>query len=133
MYSNMQQACRTLGNGLYDFMPSLFTTTTSPGSTSRMYFASMRSSAQVSEASTYEPSSIPRQSGLNPCGSLTPIISLSVSMSREYEPCMRMSASTTLGIIAPDWDCAMRCTMSSLSMEVWKMEPYASSSSLTAR
>src|SRR5512135_2937597 len=91
MYSKMQHACRTLGNGLYDFVPSLFMTITSPGSMSRMYFASMRSSAQVSEARTYEPSRIPRQSGLKPCGSLTPIISFSVSMISEYEPWMRLS------------------------------------------
>ncbi len=51
MYSKMQAAGAAGGNGWYDDMPSLLNTTSSPGSTSRSYVASIRSRAQVSEAS----------------------------------------------------------------------------------
>jgi len=48
--------------------------------------ALIRSRAQVSEATTYAPSTWPRQSGRTPCGSLTAISSFSRSIRRLYAP-----------------------------------------------
>ncbi|GBE04321.1 hypothetical protein BMS3Abin09_01254 [bacterium BMS3Abin09] len=52
-----------------DFSPSLFMITISPGSTSRIYLAPIRSKAHVSDATTYDPSTSPMLRGLNPNGS----------------------------------------------------------------
>ena len=57
------------GTGWKDRSPLRSTTTSSPGSTSRTYSASIRSRAQVSEAMIVAPSSRPMTSGRKPQGS----------------------------------------------------------------
>ena len=96
-YSKMQNAFRALrGSGLIDLSPSWIMMTTSPGSTSRINLAWIRSKAQVSLESTHAPSTLPRHSGRNPCGSRTPTSSFSVMITSEYAPSMRRSVCTRL-------------------------------------
>src|SRR5882724_7286326 len=63
--------------------PPVSITRISPGSTSRSTFASMRSSAQVSEATTHAASSRPSVRGRNPYGSRIAYIASGVSTSSE--------------------------------------------------
>ena len=104
-------------------------TTISPGSTSRTNFAWIRSSAQVSLASTQASPILPMHNGRKPCGSRTPINSFSVMITSEYAPSMRRIVCTRLLSRPPRVGCAMRCRMISLSTVVWKIDPLDSSSS----
>ncbi len=77
MYSKMQKRRSAGWNGLMLVTPSAVSTTISPGSTSRMNSASMMSSAQVSDASTWlvpdAVSSLPSTIGRKPIGSRMPM------------------------------------------------------------
>ncbi len=65
-------------------MPSAFTITISPGSTSRRNSAPITLNAQDSEAKTMAlPLTRPMHSGRTPCGSRTTITSFSVRMVSE--------------------------------------------------
>ena len=83
MYSKMQGRGGFGGNGLWLCAPRSSNTMTSPGSTSRTYFAPMMSSAQVSDARIGQPSSSPSTSGRMPSGSRAPISFLLVSDTSE--------------------------------------------------
>ena len=124
-YSNMQNALLLALNGHSLRIPSLSMITTSPGSTSRMNSAWIRSNAQLSDASTYAPSNFPRQSGRNPCGSRNPMISRSPMSTIENAPSIRRSAASPPPV-PRGW--ASRCRTISLSTVVWKIDPRASSS-----
>ena len=63
-------------------IPSSVIITTSPGSISLTKSAPIISKAQVSEHKIYEPSKLPKTSGLIPRGSLAPINFLFVSITR---------------------------------------------------
>src|SRR5437667_97197 len=63
-YSNTQCWRSVAGKARIDSGPASVMATISPGSTSRSNFASMRSSAHVSDATTQESASRPRLSGL---------------------------------------------------------------------
>ena len=111
-------------------MPPFSTTTISPGSTSRMNSASIRSNELVSLDSTNASLSRPITSGRKPFGSRTPIILLVAGQQhqrvRAADPAQRRDAAcrATSGSRA----FAIRWTMTSVSLEVWKIEPWASSS-----
>ncbi len=81
-YSNTHCSRWAGRNGLTDVRPCSSITRISPGSTSRSTLASIRSSAQVSEASTHASSSRPSVSGRKPEGSRTPMTDVGVSSSR---------------------------------------------------
>ena len=83
MYSKMQKRDCCALKGKCVWTPSLSTTIISPGFTSRTYSAPMMSSAQVSLAKIYAPSSWPITSGRTPLGSRTPISFLEVSATSE--------------------------------------------------
>ena len=84
--------------------------TSSPGSTSRSYFACSRSKAQVSEAKTkvsgapLTPAMRPMESGRKPCGSRAAKMRLRVIMTMENAPstCASESAmqSTSMELLA---------------------------------
>jgi hypothetical protein len=79
----MQRRVGPDGNGLNDRIPSSSIITISPGSTSRIYSARTRSSAQVSDATIVASFSLPSTSGRNPCGSRAAIMQRSVSSAIE--------------------------------------------------
>ena len=106
MYSNTQNARRRPGITGNDSRPRSDSVTTSPGSTSRISSAPIRSNAQVSEATQY-PSVLPSgattrpiDSGRRPCGSRNATTHSSVITTVENAPCIRgrisASASCTL-------------------------------------
>ena len=63
---------------------------------SLIYLAPIISSAQVSEARTYDPFNDPKTSGRIPKGSLTPISFLFVKITNEYAPLILFKASINL-------------------------------------
>ena len=71
----MQKLFCTGAQGKSEVSPCSLMMSTSPGSISRRYSASIRSRAQVSLATTWAPfSSTPRHSGRKPLGSRTAIM-----------------------------------------------------------
>ena len=113
-------------------MPPFSITTSSPGSSSRRRSASIRSNEVVSEDSTYAFLSRPITSGRNPFGSRAPISFAlwpsEASITSEYAPRTRLSAATSLATTSGSRAFAIRWTITSVSLDVWKIEPEASSS-----
>ena len=127
--SNTQNVGAAISGIRCDVMPPLSITTISPGSTSRMNSASIRSNEQVSLDSTNASLSRPITSGRNPFGSRTPIILASwVKQISEYAPRTRRSAAVSRPSTSASRALAIRWTMTSVSLEVWKIDPLASSS-----
>ena len=128
MCSKMQKSRARARNGRRLRSRPRRITTTSPGSTSRSKLAPIRSSAQVSLATTQAPSRRPSESGRKPCGSRAAISASPVSITRLKAPFTRESAS----IRRSSWLCsrerASSCTITSLSAVVLKIAPRPSSS-----
>ena len=110
--------------------PSPVTMISSPGSTSRSYFARSRSKAHVSEAKTTVsgPSGLwmrPIDSGRKPWGSRAAKMRSRVIITIEKAPstCRNESAIASTSVVA--CECAMSCTMISESLVVWKNAPCA--------
>ena len=101
--------------------PSSLTITNSPGSTSRSYFACSRSNAQVSEANTnvsgapFTPAIRPIESGRKPCGSRAAKIRLRVIITIENAPSTCASESAMQSTSIDCRECAISCTMISVS------------------
>ena len=94
-----------------------------------MNSASIRSNELVSLDSTNASLRRPITSGRNPFGSRTPIIlSSEVRRISEYAPRTRRSAATRRPRTSGSFAFAIRWTITSVSDEVWKIEPVASSS-----
>mmetsp|Transcript_53233 Transcript_53233/g.124596 ORF Transcript_53233/g.124596 Transcript_53233/m.124596 type:complete len:238 (+) Transcript_53233:829-1542(+) len=94
----------------------------SPGSTSRTYCALHRSSAHVSEATTYpsvplgpRPTSLPRQRGRKPLGSRTATRCESVKITTEKAPSAWVMASKIWSSWLLRFECEIRCRKSSES------------------
>ena len=113
--------------------PSSDTMTSSPGLTSRSYLAWRRSKAQVSDANTNVsgappmPAIRPMESGRKPWGSRAAKIRLRVIMTMEKAP-STWASDSAMQSTSIDWrECAMSCTMISVSEVVWKSAPSRSS------
>ena len=104
MYSNRQNARRCDSATIRVPIPRSVKVTTSPGWTSRRYWAPIRSNAQDSLATQYAggpPFSaiIPSASGLSPCGSRKATTASSVITTVEKAPLSRGSTSATASSI----------------------------------
>ena len=87
MYSNTQEAFSVSPTCVRsERMPSLSTTTISPGSRSRTRCAPMASRAQLSEAKMVLLPNCPMHRGRKPCGSRAAINLLGDMMTSEYAP-----------------------------------------------
>jgi hypothetical protein len=98
-------------------------TSISPGSISLSYSASIRSKAQDSEDTTHESLSLPSIRGLKPPGSLTAIRCFSVRITSEYEPLTLPRAYLSLSTRLFSLLDASRCTIISVSMLDWNIDP----------
>src|SRR3970040_2727929 len=96
MNSKTQYLCPTSVNGLKDSTPLGLTTKISPGSISLINSASIKSNAQVSDATTTASSSFPRTSGLNPYGSIVAIMNSGERNGGEDAPLHLIRASIIL-------------------------------------
>ena len=67
----------------------------------------------------------PMDSGRKPRGSRTANTRSRVIITKENAPSIRRSASAIASGSVCSLDCAIRCTMTSVSEVVWKMEPCA--------
>ena len=106
--------------------PSRDSRTISPGSTSRSKRAPIRSKAHVSDATTGEPSRIPRESGRMPCGSRAAKIPSRERTRIEYPPWTSERASASAEATSGAFERATRCRMTSESDVVVKSAPDAS-------
>ena len=93
---------------------------------SRSTRASMRSSAQVSEATIHASSSRASVRGRKPPGSRTAYIASGVRIRREYAPVTCASACGSCSSSGPAGARASRCRMTSVSEFDWKIAPSRS-------
>ena len=100
--------------------------TISPGSMSRTNSASISSKAQVSEATTQASRTRPSDSGRMPIGSRTAISMVGDRSASEKAPRTSRRASASRSGSVRSRERAMRCTITSVSEVVWKIEPSSS-------
>ncbi len=105
---------------------------TSPGSTSRRKVAPMMSRAQVSEATMVASPIRPRTRGRNPRGSRTAYSVSPTLRTSEKAPSTWLRASSICPSTVSWRERAMRCTRTSVSLEVWKMDPSETSRALSS-
>ncbi len=125
----MQSACRAAGGTAWSSRrPSSSTTTSSPGATSRSSSAPTRSSAHVSDATTWSSPTRPSTSGRKPCGSRNASSFSSARTTTEKAPSSRAIAFATACSTGAG-SLATRAAITSVSDVVERRVPASASSS----
>ena len=119
----MHIECFCAVSGCEERRPSSLITTISPGSISRMYLASIKSKAHVSDATTHASPKRPSASGRNPRGSRIAINSRGVRNNIENAPSVSRSTSGIASATLAARERATPCSTTSVSDVDEKIAP----------